>query len=65
MIEIERDDERVRPEGSEVERLCADNAAAKEILGWEPAVSLEEGLRVTIEWIKDHLDAYRPGVYVL
>ena len=65
VIEIERDNERVRPEGSEVERLCADNAAAKEILGWEPAVSLEEGLRVTIGWIREHLDAYRPGVYTV
>ena len=64
-VEISREDERVRPPGSEVERLQADRTAARTLLGWEPAVSLEEGLRLTVEWIREHLDAYRPGVYVV
>lgn len=64
-IEIEQDDARVRPEHSEVERLVADSRAAREVLGWQPAVSLEEGLKITIEWVKDHLDVYRAGVYVV
>jgi dTDP-glucose 4,6-dehydratase len=54
----------MRPEGSEVERLLASNARARDLLGWEPAVTLEEGLERTIEWMRAHLDRYRPGVYV-
>lgn len=62
---IESDPERERPKNSEVERLVADNTAARELLGWKPSVSLEEGLRLTIDWIRKHLTEYRPGVYVV
>lgn len=64
-VTIERDEGRERPEGSEVERLLADASLAQRLLGWEPQVSLEEGLRLTIEWVREHLHGYRPGVYVL
>lgn len=64
-VEIEQDPTRQRPEPSEVERLVADAAVAKQVLGWAPAVSLEDGLRTTIEWMQEHLDGYRPGVYVV
>ncbi len=64
-VEMTREEERIRPPGSEVERLQADHTTARTLLGWEPAVSLEEGLRLTVEWIREHLDAYRPGVYVV
>ena len=64
-IQIEQDEERVRPPSSEVERLVADHQVAREVLGWEPTVPLEEGLPLTMEWIERHLDAYRPGVYVV
>jgi dTDP-glucose 4,6-dehydratase len=60
---IEGEDARVRPEGSEVERLLADNRLARELLGWEPRVNLEEGLQRTIAWIQQHPERYRPGVY--
>lgn len=64
-IVIEQEEERVRPQGSEVDRLLADNALARELLGWTPAVSLEQGLKATIEWMREHLNAYRAGAYVL
>ena len=64
-IEVEQVVERVRPESSEVERLVADTTAARKVLQWEPAYSLEEGLKVTLEWVQGHLDLYRAGVYVL
>lgn len=64
-ITIERDEGRVRPGHSEVGRLVANNAAARDVLGWEPSIPLEEGLRMTIDWMREHLDGYRPGVYVL
>jgi dTDP-glucose 4,6-dehydratase len=58
-IHIESDDQRLRPQGSEVERLLADPTLAKSLLGWQPRVSLEEGLVRTIAWITDHLDLFR------
>lgn len=64
-VRIEQDEQRLRPEGSEVERLLADNSLAQALLGWKPAVSLEEGLTLTIEWMREHLDMYRPHDYVV
>ena len=62
-IQIVAEDERKRPETSEVDRLLADNTLAREVLGWKPSVSLEEGLEETIDWIRDNMDVYRPEVY--
>lgn len=62
---IHEDVQRVRPEKSEVGRLIADNRLAKSILGWEPRVSLEDGLLSTISWIKARSAKYRADVYVL
>ena len=59
------DDKRLRPDGSEVERLCADNHKAHETLGWDPRHTLEEGLALTIEWIKNNLERYRGGAYAI
>jgi len=64
-ITIESEAERVRPAGSEVDRLLADNTLAQRVLGWTPEVSLEEGLKRTIDWIQEHRDQYRAGMYVL
>ena len=50
------DAQRVRPAGSEVERLLCDNTRAREWAGWSPQVSLDEGLRRTADWLRDHLD---------
>jgi dTDP-glucose 4,6-dehydratase len=50
--------ERVRPEKSEVERLFADSSLAHRIFGWEPKVSLEEGLIQTIDWLEKNLHRY-------
>jgi len=59
------EDERVRPENSEVERLCADTSRARALLGWHPQVSLEEGLRQTIEWLERNRAAYRANSYAV
>jgi len=64
-VDIQHEEERVRPEPSEVGRLVADNRLARTLLGWESIMPLEEGLHMTIAWIREHRDAYRPGAYVL
>jgi len=64
-ISIESDDQRIRPNDSEVERLCADNTRAQEILSWLPKYTLRQGLQETIEWIEKNLEHYRPGTYAI
>jgi NAD dependent epimerase/dehydratase len=62
-LPVELDEQRLRPPESEVERLIADTAKAKKLLGWEPTVGLDEGLRRTIEWLTGSLDAYKSSLY--
>lgn len=62
-VKLIKNEKRVRPEKSEVERLLADNSKARKLLGWSPRVSLDAGLKMTIEWIKDHPDFYKPDTY--
>lgn len=64
-IEIRTESGRERPEESEVERLLADNSLARELLGWEPAVTLEEGLKYTIQWIEENPDRFGAEGYVI
>jgi dTDP-glucose 4,6-dehydratase len=60
-IPIIRDQVRVRPAASEVDRLVCDNSMARQLLEWQPRTSLEEGLNRTIEWIK-HKPSHRKTV---
>jgi NAD dependent epimerase/dehydratase len=62
-VEVVQEKERFRPEKSEVMRLVADNAKAKKLLGWEPKVNLDEGLKKTIEWISKNIDLYKSDRY--
>lgn len=55
--------ERLRPEKSEVERLCSDANLAKEVSDWRPEVSLDEGLKKTIKWVEDNLQMFKPTIY--
>ena len=62
---ISVDPKRLRPETSEVERLLCDNSRAREWAGWTPQVSLEDGLRMTSEWVEMHLsDLMTKGYHV-
>ena len=60
---VETDAARVRPAKSEVERLCASAERARSVLGWKPQVKLREGLRVTIEWVRQNLGSVRSVDY--
>jgi NAD dependent epimerase/dehydratase len=59
------DDQRLRPHTSEVERLLGDATLARGLTGWEPKVSLPEGLERTVEWFRDpsNLSRYKSDIY--
>ena len=68
-VETEKEDERVRPDNSEVERLWACNLKAKEILGWAPVyggrAGFVKGLEETIAWFSNanNLKSYKSNIY--
>jgi dTDP-glucose 4,6-dehydratase len=64
-LDVRLDEQRVRPDASEVQRLVCDASIACERLGWEPSVGLRDGLGRTAEWIERNLERYRPGVYAV
>jgi nucleoside-diphosphate-sugar epimerase len=61
--EIICEEQRVRPEASEVMELLCNYHKAEALLGWQPQISLEEGLRHTIAFIQDNLERYKPNLY--
>lgn len=61
--EIIEDRQRIRPESSEVQRLVCNYTQALENLNWQPQYSLEDGLRRTIFYIKENMDAYKAEQY--
>lgn len=56
-------EERFRPDAGEVMVLQSDPARARDRLGWEARVSLEEGITRTAAWLARHLDHYDPDRY--
>ena len=70
-VKISTDEERLRPENSEVERLWADNSKAIEVLGWKPSYAglngFREGLAKSIDWFTkpENLKLYKSGIYNL
>ena len=65
--DVEREDERLRPDASEVMRLVADTTALRDATGWEPAVTLRDGLAGTVAWFSDseNLARYRTDRFIL
>jgi NAD dependent epimerase/dehydratase len=64
-VSIECEEQRLRPENSEVDRLCADNTRAQTLTHWVPQNTLEDGLSQTIAWMEQHLAHYRPQDYTV
>jgi dTDP-glucose 4,6-dehydratase len=56
---------RVRPAASEVDRLICDNSKARQMLEWQPRVTLDEGLRQTIQWMELTFDQRKTVEYVI
>jgi dTDP-glucose 4,6-dehydratase len=57
------DTSRLRPRKSEVTKLISDPSMAKKILGWKAGVTLEEGLRRTIDWVRANPKKFSPTSY--
>lgn len=63
--EIVCKEERLRPEKSEVNRLLGCNEKILRLTDWKPKYSLEQGLRNTIDFLKENLDKYKTDIYNL
>ncbi len=59
------DEQRLRPEKSEVNRLLGCNQKIKELTAWEPQYTFEQGLSETIEFLRHNLDKYKVDLYNL
>lgn len=57
------DEQRLRPQNSEVERLLGSNEKMKALTGWQPRYDLAAGLAETIDWIRNNMGRYKSGVY--
>ena len=60
---VVEDDERVRPDASEVMVLLSDPAKAREQLGWESRVALIDGLQELARWLEPRIAEYDPDHY--
>ncbi len=64
-VEFVTDEQRIRPEKSEVFRLWCDNTKIEQLTGFKPEVDIREGLQKTIDWITrpENLGTYKAGIY--
>ncbi|GAA0773215.1 NAD-dependent 4,6-dehydratase LegB [Clostridium subterminale] len=62
-IKIICDENRLRPEKSEVNRLWADNTKIKQLTDWAPKYTIDEGLAETVEWIKKNMQYFKTDIY--
>lgn len=64
-VRIICDEQRLRPENSEVNRLLGCNTKIRELTNWNPQYSLEEGITETIRWIRGNMDCFKADIYNL
>lgn len=57
------DEQRLRPEKSEVNRLLGANAKIKELTDWKQQYTFEQGIAETIAWIRQNMAAYKTDIY--
>jgi NAD dependent epimerase/dehydratase len=64
-VKFVTDEQRIRPEKSEVFRLWCDNTKIEKLTGFKPQVSIQEGLKRTIDWIirPENFKSYKAGIY--
>lgn len=59
------EEQRLRPAASEVERLLGSNELLYALTGFKPETTIEEGLSITADWIRNHMDIYKVNQYTL
>ncbi len=66
-VEFITDEQRIRPDKSEVFRLRGENKLIRQLTGWQPYYSIEQGLRETVEWFvkPENLKKYKANIYNL
>lgn len=64
-VKVEQDPARMRPRDSEVQILKGDYSRIHLILGWKPEIQFFDGLKRTVEYIKEHINEYAPDKYVI
>ncbi len=57
------DEDRLRPDKSEVNRLLGDNTKIKALTEWKQKYTFSEGIAETIEWLRSNLDKYKTDIY--
>ncbi len=57
-VTINLDESKMRPSGSEVRRLCCNYNKIKDLIGWNPAYNLEQGLQETIKFYQEYHDNF-------
>jgi NAD dependent epimerase/dehydratase len=57
------DERRMRPQKSEVNRLLGCNKKITGLTGWKPRFTFEQGIAETVEWMRNNMDRYKPGIY--
>ena len=62
-VTITKDDQRLRPDKSEVDQLRCDNSKLTTHTNWKPDYNLETGLKATIEWIENNRHFYKANEY--
>jgi dTDP-glucose 4,6-dehydratase len=62
-VDIHQDEERVRPVKSEVERLVCSAQKLTDVCGWQPRISLREGIQLTVHWMRDNLSEFKSDIY--
>ena len=60
---VVEDQQRIRPEKSEVLRLVSNNEQLRTNSNWKHEIKVSQGLKLTVEWLKKNLDAYKPDQY--
>ena len=62
-VEIEIDNQRVRPDKSEVDRLLCDNSKLIKNSNWKPVYNIDTGLKETINWIDQNKNLFKHNIY--
>lgn len=57
------DEQRLRPEKSEVNRLLGANGKIKRLTSWEPQYTFEQGIEETIAWMRENMGGYKSDIY--